>query len=161
MMRPPSRSRLAASRSVLNVPFRLIAIWLSNSASSVSAIASQLHDAGIVDQHVDAAERRLGRVEHARDRLRVADVGLGGDGAAAGLLDLADQRLGFGCAAGVIDDDGEAVGGEPLGDGGADAARSAGDERDLVGAGVHFDLLHLPTPGIELMGRRYAFDVSR
>ena len=94
MMRPPSRSRFAASRSVLKVPFRLIAIWLSNSASSLSAIERQLHDAGIVDQHVDAAERRLRRVEHARDRGRVADVGLGGEGPAAGLLDLAGQRLG-------------------------------------------------------------------
>ena len=57
---------------------------------------SQVHDAGIVHQHVDAAERRIRRVEHAGDRGRVADVGLRRDGAAAGFLDLADQRLGLG-----------------------------------------------------------------
>ena len=39
-MRPPPRSRLAASRSVLKVPFRLIATWLSNSASVLSASAA-------------------------------------------------------------------------------------------------------------------------
>ncbi len=47
-----------------------------------------------------------------RDRRGVADVGLRGDGPAAGFLDLAGQRFGIGCAACVIDDDGETIGGE-------------------------------------------------
>ena len=88
MMRPPSRSRFAASRRVLKVPFRLIATWRSNSCVVAFGDRRQLHDAGVVHQHVDAAERRLRRVEHARDRGRVADVGLRRDGAAAGFLDL-------------------------------------------------------------------------
>ena len=101
----------------------------------------QLHDAGVVHQHVDAAECRIRRVEHAGDRGRVADVGLRGDGAAAGLLDSAGQRFSLAGAARIVDDDGEAIGGEPLGDGGADAAGCAGDECDLFGVRIHFDLL--------------------
>ncbi len=76
MIRPPSRRRLAASRSVLNVPFRLTLIWRSKWASSASAIDESMHDAGIVDQHVDAAEGRFGGVEHAAHGVRIADVGL-------------------------------------------------------------------------------------
>jgi hypothetical protein len=44
----------------------------------------QVHDAGIVDQHVDAAERGFSRVEHARHRGNIRDVGLGRHGVAAG-----------------------------------------------------------------------------
>ena len=96
-MRPPSRRRLAASRSVLKVPFRLIAIWRSNSASSLSAMRRQLHDAGIVDQHVDAAERGFRRCRTcAPRRRRSLTSACAVDGAAAGLLDLAGQRLGLG-----------------------------------------------------------------
>ena len=51
----------------------------------------QLHDAGIVHQHVDAAIGRLGGVEQARHGLGVADVGLEGHGPAAGLLNLGHQ----------------------------------------------------------------------
>ena len=81
-----------------------------------------MHDAGVVHQHIDAAECRIRRVEHAADRGRVADVGLRRGGAAAGFLDFAGQRFGLTGAARIVDDDGEAVGGEPLGNGGADAA---------------------------------------
>ena len=38
MIRPPLRKRRAASRMPLKVPCRLIAIWLANRASSLSAI---------------------------------------------------------------------------------------------------------------------------
>ena len=136
-IRPPSRRRRAASRSVLNVPFRLTAIWRSNSVVAAIRDRRQVHDPGIVDQHVDAAERGFGRVEHARHSGDIRDVGLGGDGPAAGRLDPGDHRLRRGGVAGVVHHHGEAVLGEALGDRGADAAGGAGDDGDFVGLGGH------------------------
>ena len=93
MIRPPLRSRFAASRSVLKVPFRLIAIRRSNSASSLSAIgASRMMPALFTS--TSTPPKAASAVSNMRDRGRVADVGLGGEGPAAGLLDLRDQRLG-------------------------------------------------------------------
>src|SRR5712671_2488739 len=40
-IRPPFRRRRAASRRVLNVPFRLTAMWRSNSASLLSAMVAR------------------------------------------------------------------------------------------------------------------------
>ena len=65
---------------------------------------------------------------------------LGGERVAAGRFDLADHRLGLPLAAGVIDDDREAVLGKPLGHGGADAARRPGHNRHLVGLTGHLSL---------------------
>ena len=45
---------------------------------------------------------------------------------------LARQLLGRRDALGIVDHDGETVPGETFGNGGADAARSAGDKRDLI-----------------------------
>ncbi len=136
-IRPPSRSRFAASRSVLMLPFEVDRDLAVDQHVVALGDARQLHDAGIVDQHVDPAERRLRRVEHAGDRRRVADIRLGRDGAAAGRLDLAHQCLGFRRAARIIDDDGEAIRRQPLGDRGTDAPRGAGDDRYLVRISVH------------------------
>ena len=54
----------------------------------------ELHDAGIVDQHIDAAEGGFRRVEHAAHRVGIADIGLRGQRPAALAFDLAGQRLG-------------------------------------------------------------------
>ena len=109
MRRPPPRRRFAASRNVLNVPLRLTAMCRSKLVSSVSAHRSEVHDAGVVDQHVDSAECRLCGVEHPPERARIADVGLRPERPAAGLFDRANQRLGRGGILGIIDDEGEAV----------------------------------------------------
>lgn len=55
---------------------------------------SELHDPSGVDQDVDATERGLGRIEHRRDVVGAADVGLERDRLAGGRLDLANQLLG-------------------------------------------------------------------
>jgi hypothetical protein len=62
---------------------------------------------------------------------------------AARLLDLAGHGLRRIRAAGVVDDDGEAVPAEPLGDRGADAARGAGDEREFSLKGLVHEGLQL------------------
>jgi hypothetical protein len=72
------------------------------------------------------------------DRLGVGDVGLVGDGLAAGRLDLADQVLGRLGLAGIVEDDGEAVAGQAFRHRPADAARGAGDDRYLVALVGHF-----------------------
>ncbi|MCY1370109.1 hypothetical protein D9M69_571870 [compost metagenome] len=102
-----------------------------------------LEHAGVVDQHVDRAELRFDGVEHRAHRVGVRHVGLHREGTNAGGLQLGNQRFGRRGARGVVDGDGEPVSGEPAGDGGADAARGAGDEGDAggqrsrSGGGVH------------------------
>jgi hypothetical protein len=56
-----------------------------------------------------------------------------GDGLAAGRGDGVDDGLRAGLAGRVVDDDRGALGGERLGDRGADAFRGAGDDGDLTG----------------------------
>jgi hypothetical protein len=73
MIRPPARSRFAASRIVLKLPFRLTETWLPNSASSLSrTVASFMMPALLTRTH--AAECRLGGVEHARHGCRITHV---------------------------------------------------------------------------------------
>src|SRR4029077_3829612 len=98
----------------------------------------QQHDAGIVDEHIDAAERRLGSVEHAADGLLIADIGLRAQRAAALVLDLARHGFGGRGVARVVDDDGKAVPGQPLRHRGADAARGSGHDRYFVVSVGHF-----------------------
>jgi len=69
----------------------------------------------------------------ARTAREFADVGLYGDCAAALGFNLARQRLGRCYIAGIIDDDGEAVSGQTIRHGGANAARGAGHDRDFTG----------------------------
>ncbi|MNP40095.1 hypothetical protein D3C76_1337050 [compost metagenome] len=60
-------------------------------------------DAGVVDQHVDAAEGLEGLLDQGLDLLVVGDVGAVGDGGAAGLADFLDHgQRGFGRAAGAV-----------------------------------------------------------
>ena len=81
----------------------------------------KLHDPGVVDEHVDAAERIDRAVEERGDCCRVAHVGLDGDRLPTGRLDLGRERVRRFGAAGIVDDDGQAVSRQPLGDGRADA----------------------------------------
>ena len=108
----------------------------------------QRHDAGVVDQHIDAAEggNRLGK--QATHVVRLAHVGLADGGAAARGVDAGGQRLGGRDAFGIVDHDGKAVAGESLGDGRADAARSAGDKRDLIV--LSLGRRHVDAPTMEL-----------
>src|SRR3546814_3426270 len=69
----------------------------------------QAHDAGVVDQHVNAAVSGLGGIEHARHRGGIADVGLNGQRAAAVALDSANQGFGVAGPARIVDDDGKPV----------------------------------------------------
>ena len=85
-------------------------------------------DAGVVDQDVERAERRDGVVDQLLDRARIADVG--GDEAGVGA-----ERLGLGLPGrrvDIRDDDARALRDVALGDGEPDAARAAGDDRNLV-----------------------------
>ena len=142
MIRPPLRRRLAASRSALNVPLRLTFTWRSKAASSVSAMLDSCIIPALFDQHVDTAERSLGRIEHAADGLRIAHVGFGGHRSATLALDFARQRLGGGGVARIVDDDGKAVTGQPFRHRRADTARGTGDDRYLVSISGHFQYPH-------------------
>ena len=62
----------------------------------------------------------------------LGDVGLHGDGLAALAGDLGDDAVGPLLAGGVVDDDGGPLGGQVLGDGGADALGRPGDDRDFA-----------------------------
>ena len=117
---------------------------------------AELHDAGIVDQHVDAAERRFRCVEHAAHGTGIADIGLRGQRAAAGGLDPVGDRLGRLGIAGIVDDDGEAVPGEPLGHCRTDPARSARYQSYLVGLLSHFETPIKSAAEPRSMGGRYA-----
>jgi hypothetical protein len=96
--------------------------------------------AGVVHQDIDAAIRGQRAVEHAGHGSRVADIGLGADGAPASGFYLARQLFGLRGLAGVIDDDRRAVRGEALGNRRPDAPRGAGHDRDLSVQLVHFVL---------------------
>ena len=88
-------------------------------------------DAGVVDQHVDAAELRLDGGDHRVDRLAVGDVDREARRLRARLAALRDRgvhRLGLH----VADDDDGAFAGELECCCQADALGSAGDDRDLV-----------------------------
>ena len=99
-------------------------------------------DAGVVDQHVEVAERLDRRLDQALAALPVGHVVTVGDGTAAGGHDLGDHLLGRGAAvaaartavvggpATVVHHDGGALGREEQGVLTTDAAPSAGDDRD-------------------------------
>ena len=93
-------------------------------------------DAGIVDQHVDAAEPRQRSREHRRGGGLVGDIGVERHmSCVPGSFDRGQQgdRLsrGFGRAA-MVDEDPRALGREPDGDRPSDAAGRAGHQRDLA-----------------------------
>ena len=69
---PPPRAFIAGTARLMqwNMPWRLTSITRYQSSSSISSIGARGPlDAGIVHQHVEAAERRQPLVEPARNRL--------------------------------------------------------------------------------------------
>jgi hypothetical protein len=88
-------------------------------------------DPSVVDEDVQAAERLDGLADGRPDRVRVGAVGLDGDAAAAPLLDGADHPRGGVRRLLVGDGHVGALGGQGLGDCGADAAACTGDEGAL------------------------------
>jgi hypothetical protein len=144
MIRPPSRSRRAASRCVLNVPLRLIAITLSNSASSLSArVASFMTPALLTSTSTPP------KAVSAESNMRATAAGSLTSAWAVTARPPASLILRTSDSAATVapakfDEHDKAVGRQPLRDRGADTARRAGDDRDLVGLRGHGDLLVLP-----------------
>lgn len=89
-------------------------------------------DADIGDDDVNRAHLLLGFIEQPANVGSNGDIGPNGDGLAAILADGGNGFLGGFLVADIIDDHGRAVCREPLGDGAADAARTAGHERDFA-----------------------------
>ena len=89
-------------------------------------------DAGVVDQDGERAEFGFGAGDHGLDGGFVGDVGLDGDGPAAGSGDFLGEFLGGIGAAGVVDGHRTAGCDEAADGGAADAAGAAGDECDLI-----------------------------
>ncbi|GAA2843853.1 hypothetical protein GCM10020220_036340 [Nonomuraea rubra] len=81
-------------------------------------------------QHPDRAEAAGDGGDQALDGGLVRDVGGERLGDAARRTDGAGHLLGSGPVGAVVDGHGQAVGGQPAGDGGPEAPRCAGDERD-------------------------------
>jgi hypothetical protein len=117
-----------------------------------------LHDAGIVDHHVDAAKRCFRSVEQAGDGDRIGDIGLRGDRAAPVALDLRDQRFGGGGVAGIVDDDDEAVARQALRDRSPDTAGGSGNDRDFAAV---IDFLRVCAGDRRLMRRDCSFPSGR
>jgi hypothetical protein len=143
MMRPPVRNRREASRNVLNTPLGVDCDLAVEQRVVALGDRRHLHDAGIVDHHIDAAKRCLRTVEQTGDGGGIGDIGLLGGRAALVALDLRHQRFGGGGVAGIVDDDGEAVAGQTLRDRSPDTTGGSGNDRDFgtcAGHGLSPDL---------------------
>ena len=118
---------------VVIAPRRLTLDHLAVVGALLGTEGAEQHHAGVVDQHVGAAEFAVHALRGGHERVAVGDVGSDGDGAVAKLvserLDAVDaprqQRHAV------------AVGGQGTGGGGADARRGAGDDRDAAVGRVH------------------------
>lgn len=137
MIRPPLRSRFPASRT--ECAFQIDRYLALEQRVVAVGNAREHHSADIVDEHVDAAVGSLGCIEHVGDGGRIADVGR--QGPSAGCFDRSRQFLGRCGVGGIVDDDGETVGGKALCDRCANASLRAGDECYPAGAVDHFLLL--------------------
>src|ERR1700730_2720516 len=126
MIRPPVRSRLAASRRPLNVPFRFTATRRSNVASSVVAMLDSVMIPALLTRTFDAAELFFSSVEHERYLDRFADIGLRADRTPFARVDFLNERRSFRLAACIVHYDGEAVLRQSACDGAADAAGCSG-----------------------------------
>ncbi len=107
-------------------------------------------DPGVVDEHVDLAQRAHGLLDHARAVLGLGDVGGDGDAAAAERLDVALGLLEPLRAAGADRDVGAGLG-EPGGERGAEPGRGAGDDGDLA----------VEAEAVEQRSRRLPLDHAR
>jgi hypothetical protein len=85
-------------------------------------------DAGVVDQHIEAAETFIDVSEHAPHGRFVGDVGLHGDGAATRLADLRRQFVGRVARRRVVQHHVVALGRRSASDGSTDAPARPGDE---------------------------------
>ena len=109
----------------------------SHSASDMLTSDAVAQDAGVVDEHVEVAERLDGRVHEALGAVPVGDVVEVGDGLAATGADLGRDLVGRGVvgadtivgATEVVDHDLGALGREEQGVLAADAAARPGDDR--------------------------------
>src|SRR5690606_31144056 len=93
------------------------------------------HDAGVVDEDVDASEPPGGAVDEGLYLIAVGDVGGDGEGLPAVLFDLGRERLDPVSAAGAEHEAGT-LGTEVAGGGLAEPAARAGDDDDFP-----FDLI--------------------
>lgn len=91
-----------------------------------------LHDAGVVDEDIDAAEQGRGLVEQRGHLCRSRNVSLYGLRPSASSPDFIDNTLGLGRAAGIVYDHGKTFRSETLGDRCADASGSAGNNSYLA-----------------------------
>jgi hypothetical protein len=91
-----------------------------------------IHDARVVEEHVEFAERALGLVDHVRAVGVLGDIGPDELRAAACFLHALHGVV-AGRLARVDDDDARAFGGEQERRLAADAAAGTGDQRDFVG----------------------------
>jgi hypothetical protein len=118
--------------------------------------------ARVVDQDVQLAERFFRFGEETLNFFGLGNIGLDGDGLPAVLRDVIDDRLGAGLAAGIVDDDGGALGRHVFRDRGADSLgcpRNQGDfsfhssdprESPLVALiWIHSQLRNSRVPGCE------------
>ena len=130
-MWPRSRGIMRSSASFVPriTPWMLMSTMRRAVRSSSSMKRPDLHDPGVVDQHVERAELLLGAVEERREGRAVGHVERQRDGARA--------ELGGGLAGGievdVADRDPHALAQERFGRGAADPARGAGDRGGLSG----------------------------
>ena len=130
--RPEAFSRAKPSRATRTTPSRLTSRIVDPvGVGQVAEVAAHV-EAGVVDEHVEAAVRRLHRAEHGGHVLAARDVG--GDRRAPPRRPLtisAGHRLGGG-AVHVGDVDVRALGREQLRGGPADAGAGAGHQRDAA-----------------------------
>lgn len=92
---------------------------------------AHVHQGGVGDEDVDAAERVDGGVDEPLQLRHLGVVGLDGDGTAAA-ADLPDHLVGGGGVAAVVHDNLGALGGGVEGDGLSDPLGTAGNDDDLV-----------------------------
>ena len=70
---------------------------------------SEVVDAGVVDEHIDGAELLHGLRDERPDGIGIGEVGLDGNGLAAGSVDFGNDLFCVGLAAGIVDGDGSAA----------------------------------------------------
>ena len=131
MMRPHLRAFMpgTAARMAWNADDRLIAMICVPFLDREFLDRRDVLDAGIVDEHVDRAERLLGGLDHVGDLGRLGHVGGRIDRLDAEiLLDAGALLLDRGLVAEAVDHHVGAVLGEGAGDAEADAGGRAGDD---------------------------------
>jgi hypothetical protein len=89
-------------------------------------------NSGIVNKNVEVPQAVDGLCHGGFHRVGIGAVGLDRQRRSTGLRDLGDERLRAILGCGIAEGDGRAIASQPPDDGGANAARSAGDEGDLA-----------------------------